>query len=107
MKGCALAAAVILIFLTATCVAANQHDDRIWTGADRVRPGMTAAQAKKILGEPSWEGRCGSYAGYGHDENCAAELGYSAAFAPLVPSYKVVELDRQQRVISVVHLDSP
>jgi hypothetical protein len=107
MKGCALTAVAILILMTATCVAANQHDERIWTGADRVRPGMSAAEAKQILGQPSWVGRCGSYFGYGWEDNCAADLGYRAAFAPLVPSYIVVELDRRQRVLSVAHVDSP
>ena len=107
MRGCALIAAVILVLMTATCVAATQHDKRIWDGADRVRPGMSAVRTRQILGPPSWEGRCGSYVGYGRADNCAAELGYRASFAPLVPSYIVVELDRQQRVLSVAHLESP
>jgi hypothetical protein len=90
--------------LTATCAIGRQHNIRLHADAKRVGAGMTAGEAVKILGKPSWRGRCGARMGA---TNCAAELGYSSSFAPLLPSYVVVRLDRRGRVIAVDTLTSP
>lgn len=93
--------------VTVACVAGRQHDHRIWTNADRVRPGMSVTQAKQVLGEPSWHGLCGERFPYGWEKDCSAELGYRSAFAPVLPAYLVVQLDVQGRVISVDVIQSP
>ncbi|MEA3065530.1 MAG: hypothetical protein QOJ27_1982, partial [Sphingomonadales bacterium] len=38
---------------------------------------------------------------------CDRELVYASAFAPLVPSYYVVQLDRRGRVIEAEAVHSP
>jgi len=68
---------------------------------------MSAAQAKAILGEPSWQEQCGARFPYGMAPTCAEELGYRAAFAPLNPLYWVVQLDSQGRVIAADWIASP
>jgi hypothetical protein len=65
---------------------------------------MTGGQATKILGKPSWSGRCGAKMG---STDCVSELGYSSSFAPLLPSYVIVRLDHSDRVIAVDTLASP
>jgi hypothetical protein len=93
--------------LIATCVAGHEHDSRLRSDAERVRAGMTAEHALEILGKPSWRGKCGAYFPYGWANGCAAELGYKSTFAPLLPSYTVVQLDSGGRVISVDTITSP
>jgi hypothetical protein len=93
--------------LTATCVAGREHDIRLDKNAERVRAGMTGGQAMEILGSPSWRGRCGAKFPYEWGKDCVGELGYSSAFAPLLPGYLVVQLDRRGRVISVDTITSP
>jgi hypothetical protein len=93
--------------LTATCVAGREHDVRLSDNAQHVRAGMTAGQAVEILGKPSWRDRCGAKFPYGWAQSCVAELGYSSAFAPLLPGYLVVQLDGRGRVISVDTITSP
>ena len=109
-RGIILTIAVILVGMGA-CAAAyrvgRKHDYRLWTNADRVQPGMSVAQAKQVLGEPSWQGRCGEWFPYGWEGNCSTELGYRSAFAPVLPAYLVVQLDVHGRVISVDTIQSP
>jgi hypothetical protein len=107
MKRSLVLTIVILSVLTATCVAGRQHDKRLWTDADRIRHGMSASQAKQILGEPSWVGECGAKFPYGWAKTCVAELGYRAAFAPFPPTYFIVQLDDRSRVISADTITSP
>jgi hypothetical protein len=95
---------VAFSLLTATCVAGRKHDIRLQSNAQRVRAGMTAGEAVEILGKPSWSGRCGAKMG---STDCASELGYSSTFAPLLPSYVIVRLDRRSRVISIDTITSP
>jgi hypothetical protein len=90
--------------LTATCVARRAHDVRLHSSVHRVRAGMTADEAVKTLGSPSWRGECGAKMG---STDCVTELGYSSSFAPLLPSYMVVRLDRRGRVMAVDRLTSP
>jgi hypothetical protein len=90
--------------LTATCVAGHTHDTRLHSEAQLVRAGMTRGQAVEKLGKPSWSGRCGAKMG---STDCVSELGYSSSFAPLLPSYVIVRLDRGERVIAVDTLTSP
>jgi hypothetical protein len=44
---------------------------------------------------------------YGFGNDCSYELGYRGSFAPAIPSYFVVQLDRQGRVISADPINSP
>lgn len=106
MRGIVLFGAVVLLAAGAI-YAGNRHDDRLFRDYERVRPGMSAADAKRILGEPSWQSRCGSRFPNRHSPACALELGYRSPFAPLKPLYWVVELDRQGRVIASHFVPSP
>ena len=90
--------------LSATCVAGRAHDVRLQRSVHRVRAGMTADEAVKILGSPSWRGKCGAKMG---STDCVFELGYRSSFAPLLPNYMVVRLDRRGRVMAVDTLTSP
>jgi hypothetical protein len=95
---------VAVSLLTATCVAGHKHDTRLHSNAQLVRAGMTVGKAIEILGKPSWRGRCGAKMG---STDCVSELGYSSNFAPLLPSYIIVRLDRRGRVIAVDTITSP
>ena len=107
MRRAILLSIVTVGLLIATCVAGREHDARIHDNAKQVRAGMSAAQAAEILGKPSWRGECGAKFPYGWAQSCASELGYSSAFAPLLPAYLVVQLDNRSRVVSVDTISSP
>ena len=90
---------------TASCVAGLRHDYRQWKASRRVQPGMSADQVKRILGEPLWHDRCGAKFRYQRKAGCDAEFGYPSAFAPLPPTYLIVQLDNRERAISVDTVD--
>ena len=98
---------VAVSLLTATCVAGRKHDNQLLSNAARIRAGMTAEEALGVLGNPAWRGECGAKFPYGWRKDCAAELGYSSTFAPLLPSYVVVQLDGRARVIAADTIISP
>jgi len=100
-------AAGIGVAIAITVYAGYRHDERLWRDYKLVRPGMSVAQAKAILGEPSWQERCGKTFPYGYAANCTAELGYRAAFAPFNPLYWVVQIDSRNRVIASDWIGSP
>jgi hypothetical protein len=98
---------LIVVAAGAAVFAGQRHDARLWRDHVRVQAGMSAGEAAAILGEPSWRGRCGARFPYGQAANCASELGYRAAFAPLNPLYWVVQLDASGRVIRSDWIASP
>lgn len=65
----------------------------------RVQLGMDRKSVEAILGSPDWEGICTGYVGYLPRADCALELGYASAFAPVRPVYHMVQLDRNGKVI--------
>lgn len=65
----------------------------------RVQLGMDRKSVEAMLGAPDWEGPCTGYVGYLPRADCARELGYASAFAPLRPVYHMVQLDRGGKVI--------
>ena len=102
-------ALLALVFAAAAwCVWGVWHDRRLPQRFERIGLGMDREAVEAILGAPDWEGGCG-----GSEiltlprADCAVELGYSSAFAPLVPSYWVIQLDRRGRVIEADSLRSP
>jgi hypothetical protein len=97
--------ATVAIVGTATCVVGLRHDYRQWKVAQRVKPGMPAKQAEQILGEPAWRDRCGAKVRYVWKKGCVAELGYPSAFAPIPPTYLIVQLNQRNQVISVDTID--
>lgn len=75
------------------------HDSRFLDRFVQVQLGMDRNAVEAALGRPDWEGPCTTYIGYLPRADCAVELGYSSAFAPLRPVYHMVQLDRSGRVI--------
>ena len=75
------------------------HDREFPDRFTRVRLGMDRNAVEAVLGAPGWEGTCTSYVGYLPRADCARELGYSSAFAPIRPVYYMVQLDRGGKVI--------
>jgi len=74
---------------------------------EKVAVGMTPSQVVRIMGEPSWEGQCGSRLGTGIPASCDREFGYSTTLAPLSPSYLVVFFGRNGVVIETAPINSP
>ena len=75
------------------------HDRRLAERFPRIHLGMDRKGVENVLGGADWEGDCVSYVDYLPREGCARELGFSSAFAPLLPTYYLVQLDRAGRVI--------
>lgn len=98
---------IVCAVVAVTVFFGNRHDDRLWRDYKVVRPGMSAEQAKAVLGKPSWEGPCASKFPYGLAATCRTELGYRAAFASVNPLYWVVQLDNRNRVVAVDWIGSP
>lgn len=103
-------AGVIIAGLTAILgvapfVADVRHDYRQWKDAQQIQLGMSADDAQRILGEPSWRDRCGAKFPYRWKKSCVAELGYPSAAAPVPPTYLIIQLDKRNRVISVDTVD--
>ncbi|HEX8481023.1 MAG TPA: hypothetical protein VF650_03885 [Allosphingosinicella sp.] len=93
----ALAAAAAALILW--CGWGLWHDRRLAERFTRVQLGMDRGGVEAVLGGPAWEGPCTGYVGYLPRADCALELGYSSAFAPIRPAYYMVQLDRRGRVI--------
>lgn len=83
------------------------HDRRLPGRFAKVALGMDRTAAVAVMGKPDWEGNCAAYVPYLPREGCARELGYASAFAPLIPSYHIVQLDRSGRVIEAEPIHSP
>ncbi len=83
------------------------HDRRLPERFERVALGMDRGAVEALLGRPDREAACGS----GHftppRENCRRALVYSSAFAPIVPSHYVIQLDASGRVIEADAIPSP
>ncbi|HEX6376440.1 MAG TPA: hypothetical protein VFZ91_12065 [Allosphingosinicella sp.] len=75
------------------------HDRRLAAGLAQVHLGMGREAVEAVLGRPDWVGGCGARIAAMPREGCARELGYASAFAPLLPTYYLVQLDRRGRVI--------
>lgn len=75
------------------------HDRELPGRFTRIRLGMDRKAVEAVLGAPGWEGTCTSRIGYLPRADCARELGYASAFAPLRPVYYLVQLDRNDKVI--------
>lgn len=75
------------------------HDRQLPGRFTKVQIGMDRQSVEAILGGPSWEGACTGFVGYLPRADCARELGYSSAFAPIRPVYHIVQLDRNGKVI--------
>ena len=75
------------------------NDRRFADRFTQVQLGMDRKGVEAALGRPDWEGSCTGYVGYLPRGDCATELGYSSALAPLRPVYHMIQLDRSGRVI--------
>ncbi len=75
------------------------HDRELPGRFTRIQLGMDRKAVEAVLGAPTWEGTCTGYVGYLPRADCARELGFASAFAPLRPVYYMVQLDRNGKVI--------
>jgi hypothetical protein len=75
------------------------HDRRLPRQLLNVRLGMDRAAVERLLGRPDWEGGCAARLSYLPHADCARELGYSSAFAPIFANYYVIQLDRSGKVV--------
>ena len=101
-----IAVGVVLVMALPLAMGA-WRDHRLANAYSRVQPGMSESHARGILGWPAWRGQCGDQLTQGYSDDCMVELVYGSSFAPLIPEYFVVELDRRGRVISVTRIVSP
>lgn len=83
------------------------HDNRLEAHFNQVSLGMSADQVIGIMGNPFWEGRCGAKMPTGLPKQCARELGYRAALAPLDPTYYLVWFDSTGHVVETAPIHSP
>jgi len=75
------------------------HDRQLADRFTQVRLGMDRASVEATIGAPGWEGGCAGSVPYLPRADCASELGYASAFAPLRPVHYIVQLDRSGKVI--------
>lgn len=104
--GCLLPLGVVGL-IAAFLISSESRDARLNRDYSSVRKGASKAEAIRILGKPSWDGRCGSYGVSTPGPGCVRELGYRSWLAPLKPLYWIVELDGRDRVISSYPYVSP
>ena len=83
------------------------HDRQLPRRFERIGLGMDRGAVEALLGRPDWVAACGSDHFTLPRADCHRELVYSSAFAPLVPSYYVVQTDRRGRVIEADAVHSP
>lgn len=82
------------------------HDRRLPDRLTRIRLGMDRKSVETVLGAPDWEGGCAGRIAYPPRADCASELGYSSAFAPIRPLHYLIQLDRSGKVIEAQPLRS-
>ncbi len=73
----------------------------------KVATGMSRAEVVRLMGEPTWEGRCGAKMPTGLPPQCGNELGYSETAAPLLPRYYLIWLGNDGRVVDTAPITSP
>jgi hypothetical protein len=76
-------------------------------GFDKVAIGARRAEVVRNLGSPDEVEPCGTLYGGPPNAACAKELRYSHTFAPWIPHYWIIELDKDDRVVDKQELDSP
>jgi hypothetical protein len=94
-----LAFNVAALAVAAWCIWGVWHNRRLAERFPQVALGMDRAAVEALLGAPDWEGACGGYVPSLPRADCAREIGYTSAFAPLVSTYYPIQLDRRGRVI--------
>lgn len=72
-----------------------------------IKLGISADQVVQIMGRPAWDGRCGAKIPTGLPSDCAREMGYAAALAPIDPSYYLVWFGKDGRVVKAAPILSP
>ncbi|HEX8262325.1 MAG TPA: hypothetical protein VF547_05570 [Allosphingosinicella sp.] len=97
----------LLLAGAAWCVWGVWHDRRLPGRFERIHLGMDRKAVEAVLGGPDWEGGCGAYVPSLPRADCARELAYASAFAPLVPTYYLVQLDRAGRVVEAEAVRAP
>jgi hypothetical protein len=103
----ALAVYAAIVALLAGLGLAWWHDRQLPGRFEQVALGMDRRTVEALLGAPDWEAACGSDHFTLPRADCRLELVYASAFAPLVPGYYVVQLDRRDRVIEADAVHSP
>jgi hypothetical protein len=68
--------------------------------------GMSRDQMVRLMGEPSWEDRCGAKIPTGIPAPCAKELGNSETLAPLLPSYYLIWFGNDGQVVHTAPITS-
>lgn len=105
--GC-LATGILLIAAFAVFLyCAEQRNERLGGNFALVRPGMSNSEVKEIMGPPSWEGTCDSFGAGVPSARCFREIGYRSWYAPVLPTYWVIEFDERGRATEPKFLVSP
>jgi hypothetical protein len=83
------------------------HDRQLPKRFERIGLGQDRAAVEALLGRPDRDAGCERDPLVLPREGCRRVLVYSSAFAPLVPTYYVVQLDARGRVIEADDVHSP
>ena len=101
-----LVCAVLLIGV-ALVVFGVARDQRLLVDGKAVTLGMSFNEVRAILGRPSWDGPCAKDPIIAPVAGCKFDLIYSSSFAPLYPSYFVINFDQHDGVIGADWMNSP
>jgi hypothetical protein len=104
-----LAVAAVLLIGLAFVVAGVARDQRLLVDGKGIGPGDASGVVQASLGKPSWRGPCGTDNLFvePHGSDCKVAWVYNSSFAPMNPSYLVIQLNGQDQVIWVDWINSP
>jgi len=95
---------LVPVFAVSWCAA---RDHILEAHFGKVALGMSRAEVVHLMGEPTWEGRCGAKMPTGLPPQCGKELGYYETVAPMLPRYYLVWLGNDGRVVHTAPITSP
>ena len=91
----------------AWALSGHVRDVRYATNFKRISARSPRTEVVALMGTPSRDGPCKADLVPGIPTQCAEEVVYSAALAPVDPQYYVVRLDRRGTVIESTWTASP
>jgi hypothetical protein len=85
----------------------TRRDGLLEAHFNTIKPGMSPDDVTRIMGKPSWVGRCGAKMPTGLPAQCTREFGYAETLAPILPRYYLIWLGRDSLVVETAPITSP
>jgi hypothetical protein len=95
----------IALGLAGAGIWAYHHDQQLRNNSMQLNLGDADGVVRELLGDPSSEGRCGSFTAV--PTGCADEYVYKYYYSIFNPQYEVVWFDNSGKMLGMQHVKAP